>query len=103
MLAGHAAFQTFSVLTRLPGVLRLSTGDASTALKSMFGQPCWLDVVAQTDLFDRLEHLGVAGVALYDALVGEAARVNRRHLLTNDMRAARTYALIGVHFELVGT
>ena len=101
VLSGHAAFESFSVLTRLPGALRLSALEAATALNRAFGVPCWLSGDQQTDLFKRLRSLGVSGGALYDALVGEAARVNDRILLTGDTRAARTYGLIGVTFELV--
>lgn len=102
VLSGHAAFESFSVLTRLPGALRLSSLDAASALSMAFGVPCWLNGEQQTDLFSRLDSLGITGRAIYDALVGEAARVHNRLLLTGDARAARTYGLIGVKFELVG-
>jgi predicted nucleic acid-binding protein len=101
VLSGHAAIEAFSVLTRLPGPLRVSYRDARRALGSMFGSPCWLGEVAQQELFDRLENLGVVGGGVYDALVGEAARANNRVLLTNDARALRTYELLGVDFEMV--
>jgi predicted nucleic acid-binding protein len=101
VLSGHAAFETFSVLTRLPGALRLSAIDAASALRLAFGVPCWLSGEEQTDLFARLNSLGVTGGGIYDALVGEAARVHNRMLLTGDARAARTYGLVGVKFELV--
>jgi hypothetical protein len=39
---------------------------------------------------------------VYDALVGEAARQDGRVLLTRDLRASRTYELLGVRYELVG-
>jgi hypothetical protein len=38
---------------------------------------------------------------VYDALVGEAARVAARTLLTRDHRARRVYAAIGVTIEFV--
>jgi hypothetical protein len=101
VLSGHAAFESFSVLTRLPGELRLSAADAAWALSQAFGTPCWLTAEQQTGLFARLGILGVSGGAMYDALVGEAARTNSRVLLTGDARAARTYGLIGVKFELI--
>ncbi len=68
----------------------------------MFGTPCWLPEAAQQSLFERLRTLGVVGGSVYDALVGEASRVNDRCLLTNDARASRTYELISVKFEIVG-
>ena len=102
LLSGHAAFESFSVLTRLPGALRLGGSDAALVLGQAFGKPCWLSSEQQTDVFTRLGSLGITGGAIYDALVGEAARVHNRVLLTGDARAARTYGLIGVTFELVG-
>jgi hypothetical protein len=102
VLSGHAAFESFSVLTRLPGALRLNAADAASALSLAFGDPCWLSDEQQSDLFSRLGSLGVTGGAIYDALVGEASRVHSRILLTGDARAARTYGLVGVKFELVG-
>ena len=45
---------------------------------------------------------GVAGGAVYDALVGEAARVNGCRLLTRDQRAKRTYELLGVDHQILG-
>jgi hypothetical protein len=101
VLAGHAAFETLSVLTRLPGALRLSETEAIDATTAMFGSPCWLSVTQQQAFFVKLRDHGVAGGAIYDALVGEAARVHGRCLLTADVRAARTYGLVGVEIELV--
>jgi predicted nucleic acid-binding protein len=46
--------------------------------------------------------LGITGGAVYDALVGEAARAHGRILLTRDLRARRTYDLMGVDYEIVG-
>ena len=101
VLSGHAALECFSVLTRLPGALRLNAADAASVLTQAFGDPCWLSREEQSDLFSRLGSLGVTGGAIYDALVGEASRVHNRILLTGDARAARTYGLVGVKFELV--
>lgn len=41
-------------------------------------------------------------VAPSTTLVGEAARINECVLLTRDMRAKRTYDLLGVSYELIG-
>ncbi|MCC5951584.1 MAG: type II toxin-antitoxin system VapC family toxin [Acidimicrobiia bacterium] len=100
-LAGHAAFECYSVLTRLPGAAQVSGTDAAAALRAAFPGSCWLAADEQADLLDRIGPMGVLGGAVYDALVGEAARVRGRTLLTRDRRAVRTYDLIGVHYELV--
>lgn len=44
---------------------------------------------------------GRAGGAVYDALIAAAALEADARLLSRDERAARTYAAIGVQFELV--
>ncbi len=101
VLAGHAAFESFAVLTRLPGVAQVAPADAIAGLKAAFGAPCWLPVEARAALFDRLGTHGLRGSALYDALVGEAARVDGRALITRDRRALPTYRFLGVDVVLV--
>jgi hypothetical protein len=41
-LAGHAAFESYSVLTRLPDPLRVAAADARSALDAAFPERCWL-------------------------------------------------------------
>jgi hypothetical protein len=81
-LSGHAAFETFSVLTRLPLPLRLSARQASEVLHAAFPETCWLESEGTRDLYDRLAEREIAGGAVYDALVGLAARGDGRVLLT---------------------
>jgi predicted nucleic acid-binding protein len=100
-LAGHAAFETFGVLTRLPGVAQVHPSDAAAALAAAFVDPCWLTAKEHSSLLGRLGTLGLRGGACYDALVGEAARARGRVLLTRDRRATRTYDLLGVRYVLV--
>lgn len=100
-LAGHAAFETFSVLTRLPVPLRLNATQAAEVLAAAFPVECWLDTLAAGDLFRRLAGLGIVGGSVYDALVGQAAQTNRRMLLTRDRRAERTYRALAVPYQFV--
>lgn len=100
-LAGHAAFETFSVLTRLPGQLQVPGPVATAALSAAFPDPCWLTAEEHADLLGRLGPAGITGGAVYDALVGETARCRARVLLTRDRRAARTYDVVGARYELV--
>ncbi|HEX7322640.1 MAG TPA: PIN domain-containing protein [Mycobacterium sp.] len=100
-LAGHAVFETYSVLTRLPLPLRLSPDQAGSVLASAFPDDCWLDAAGTSDLRDRLANLNVVGGSVYDALVGQAAVTNRRTLLTRDRRAERTYRSLGVGYRFV--
>lgn len=96
VLAGHAAFESFAVLTRLPGASRIAPADAAAALRAAFGEPCRLSAEAQANLFARVGSHGLRGGAVYDALVGEAARINGRTLATRDRRAVPIYEFLGV-------
>lgn len=101
-LAGHAAFETYSVLTRLPGVLRVAPATASAIVSRAFPRICWLGPVEYEDLMVRLGVLGIAGGAVYDALVGQAAAAHGTTLLTRDRRAERTYRLLDLSYEVIG-
>jgi len=101
VLAGHAAFESYSVLTRLPVPLRLTPAQAIAVLETAFSEPCWLSAHATADLHHRLAEHGIVGGSVYDALVGQAAVTNGRTLLTRDRRAERTYAVLGVEYQFV--
>ncbi len=100
-LAGHAAFETYSVLTRLPLPLRLNAIQATSILVKAFPAECWLDARDTGDLFERLAGLGIVGGSVYDGLVGQAASTNQRVLLTRDRRAERTYLALDVQYQFV--
>ncbi|MGZ5377357.1 MAG: PIN domain-containing protein [Mycobacterium sp.] len=100
-LAGHAVFETYSVLTRLPVPLRLSAGQAASVLTVAFQEECWLDPIGTRDLRDRLSRLDIVGGSVYDALVGQAAVTNHRALLTRDRRAERTYRSLDVEYRFL--
>lgn len=100
-LAGHAAWETFSVLTRMPGQLAVDAPTAADVIERTFPTVCWLSPDASQELFARLRTIGLIGGAVYDALVGEAARTHGRRLLTRDLRARRTYELLGVDHEFI--
>lgn len=95
-LAGHALPETYSVLTRLPGDLRLTPADAARLLDSRFSEPLLLARAEAAELPDTLAELGVAGGAVYDALVALAAAQHGAPLATRDARAVATYEVAGV-------
>lgn len=101
-LAGHAAFETLSVLTRMPGRLSVDTPTAVEIISRLFPEVAWLAATDARALLARCGPSGISGGAVYDALVGEAARVSGARLFTRDQRARRTYDLLGVEYELVG-
>ncbi len=101
-LAGHAAFETYSVLTRLPGSARRSATVVGEILRRSFPGSAFLPTEAAAALLVRLPELGLAGGAVYDALVGAASRHHGLVLVTRDRRAAATYRTLDVDHELIG-
>jgi predicted nucleic acid-binding protein len=100
-LAGHAWFETYSVLTRLPAGLRRSPADAVRLLAHNFPASEFLDEAASAALGAELAGLAISGGAVYDALVGVTARQHRRSLITSDARARPIYEALGIRIELV--
>jgi predicted nucleic acid-binding protein len=98
-LAGHAWFETYSVLTRLPAGLRRSPADALRLLAHNFPATRHLGEAQSAELADDLARLGVSGGAVYDALVGAAARQHQRPLLSGDARARPIYDALGLALE----
>lgn len=100
-VSGHAAFETYSVLTRLPGRARVAPEVAWSAIAAAFPDRCWLSPSLNERLLQRLAAEGIEGGMVYDALVGEAARVAGRTLLTRDLRALRVYDLLSVRYDVI--
>jgi toxin FitB len=100
-LSGHALAETYSVLTRLPGDARLAADDAARLLDARFAAPLVLSAGAAQKIHSTLSRLGIAGGAVYDALVALAAEENRTALATRDARARGTYDAVGVAVILV--
>jgi toxin FitB len=101
-LAGHAWFETYSVLTRLPGGRRRSPADVVALLAHDFQATGFLADEAAAALGPELARLGISGGAVYDALVGAAARQHGRSLVSGDARARPVYEALGVRVRLVG-
>ena len=101
VLSGHAAAETYSVLTRLPGDARVTPADAARLMTDRFGATITLSadrVRAAPTLFAEI---GVWGGAVYDGLVGLAAADNDAELATCDARARSTYEAVGARVVLV--
>lgn len=94
-LAGHALAETYSVLTRLPGDVRLSGADAARLLAARFAPPLMLSASTGRRLPELLSRAGIVGGAVYDALVALAALEHDAELATRDARARDTYERIG--------
>lgn len=101
-LSGHAAIETYSVLTRLPGDVRLTAADAARLIRTRFAPPLLIGLKTSRRLLDVLSELGIAGGATYDALVALAAAEHGADLATRDARARGTYERVGVRVVVVG-
>ncbi|MGQ0624130.1 MAG: type II toxin-antitoxin system VapC family toxin [Sporichthyaceae bacterium] len=100
-LAGHAAFETYSVLTRLPAPWRRSPEITLLLMQRALPATVHLSGERAGSLLIDLARAQLAGGATFDALVGAAAVEHGSTLITADRRAAGTYAALGVDVELV--
>jgi predicted nucleic acid-binding protein len=100
-LSGHAAFETFSVLTRLPPPSRRTPAAVARLLAHNFPRSRFLSAQGAQGLHARLASLGIAGGAVYDALVGATAAEHGIRLATRDRRAAETYRALEIDFEVI--
>jgi predicted nucleic acid-binding protein len=101
-LAGNAWYETYSVLTRMPAGIRRGPADVRQLLSHDFPGAWFLDAAATNALTSELVRLEITGGAVYDALVGAAARHHDVPLLTSDRRALRTYEALGVRVQVIG-
>ena len=100
-LSGHAAFETFSVLTKLPPPSRRTPRAVARLLAHNFPGSLFLSAREAERLHARLASLGIAGGAVYDALVAATAAEHGVTLATRDRRAAETYRALDIDFELI--
>jgi predicted nucleic acid-binding protein len=101
ILTTHSLAETYSVLTRLPGDARVAPLDAVRLLEANFGPALPVPQSEVIRLPGVLAPVGIAGGAVYDALVGLAARAAGVPLATRDARALGTYAALGVEVEVI--
>ena len=101
-LSGHALFETFSVLTRLPPPSRRTPAAVARLLAANFPGSRFLGARRAADLAAGLGSNGVAGGAVYDALVAATAAEHGLVLATRDRRALDTYRALGVRVQLIG-
>lgn len=100
-LAGHAAFETHSVLTRTPPPHRVTAAAAARLISRNFPHSRFLSERAAAALLAELSGSQFAGRAVYDALVGAAAREHSLILVSRDHRASEIYRLLGVEVQLL--
>lgn len=100
-LAGHAAFETYSVLTRMPAPIRRPPAVVADLLRRNFLASRFLGAAATRRTLQELADLGVAGGSVYDALVAATAREHHTTLLTRDVRAIDTYRAFGIALRVL--
>lgn len=101
-LIAHVAFETASVLTRLPEGLRIPASLVVESLRENFPDR-WLslDGAHARGALERAVAAGLRGGALYDALIAATAAHHGVPLLSADRRARRTYDALGADVTYV--
>ncbi len=100
-LAGHAAFETYSLLTRLAPPDRLTPEAARRLIEVNFPHSRFLSSKGSAAVIAQLSARGIAGGAVYDALVAAVAAQHGLRLVSRDARAAGTYRAMGAELELL--
>ncbi len=101
-LSAHAVAETYSVLTRPPGDVRVAPADAARLMRARFVAHLHLRPKTAACLPEILSELGIAGGAVYDALVALTAVEHDAERATRDARATATYEAIGARVIAVG-
>lgn len=96
LLCGHAAVETYSVMTRYPGDARFRPLDAVAVINDWFAGTVIPPEDAARRIPQILAEAGVFGGAVYDGLVALTALHHDLPLATRDRRARPTYAALGV-------
>jgi predicted nucleic acid-binding protein len=102
-LPAQVFIETYSVLTRLPPPHRATAAVVEQFLRTTFPEaPLTLPGGAYRRLVEAAAGSGIAGGAIYDALIGLTAKRANAKLLTLDRRAVAAYEAVGVRYELLG-
>jgi predicted nucleic acid-binding protein len=98
---GHALFETYSVITRLPGDARGSANDVARVLEANFERPLMLSENSAKQAVAHFAEKGIFGGSVWDGLVGLAAIEHNATLVTRDARALAIYDALGVETLLL--
>jgi predicted nucleic acid-binding protein len=93
-IPAHALVETYSVLTRLPAEMRVSSNEVNRVIDDSFSEILVLPPKVLRQIHHEFASAGIIGGAVYDGLVGITARENRLTLVSRDSRAAPTYATL---------
>jgi predicted nucleic acid-binding protein len=102
-MVAHCLVETYSVLTRLPAPHRMTPDVVASYLDRSFDAlPVFaLSASEQRKLVGVCSARGLAGGAIYDALIAAACVHADLSLLTLDVRARPTYSALAAEHELL--
>jgi predicted nucleic acid-binding protein len=99
-LIGHAAIESYSVLTRLPPPHRAHPSIVHAFITERFTEPfLTLSETGYQGLLATIAAGQILGGPAYDALIAFTAAEHHATLLSLDLRAAPTYEAVGATVE----
>ena len=103
-LVAHTIAETFAVLSAPAGPYPAVAEDVLAYLEPFLDRaPIGIAPGAYPEAVAELTAAGIVGGAVYDGLIGVAARERGAEVVSLDVRAARTYGRVGVSFRLLAT
>jgi predicted nucleic acid-binding protein len=101
-LIAHVLAETYANLTGRHGLARVAPSMAAETLRRLAGDgPLALSPEGHQRMLRRASEAGLMGGAIYDALIAATAQEAGARLVSLDKRAARTYDVMGVPYELL--
>jgi predicted nucleic acid-binding protein len=100
-LLAHVMLETFSIMTSARDGYPMSPSAVSQALGAFDHPVLQLPPDEYLPLIRRSSEGGRTGGAIYDAQIAATAKHHGLMLLSRDRRAATTYDLVGVDYELI--
>jgi predicted nucleic acid-binding protein len=101
-LVEHCVLEAYSVLTRLPPPHRAAGEVVTGFLRARsLRPPLRLGPKSHREFVLTLSEHGMAGGAVYDALVAATVAEHGHSLVSCDRRAASTYERYGIRFEIL--
>lgn len=101
-LVAHTIAETFAVLSAPNGPYPAVPEDVMAFLQPFLDRdPIGIEPAAYPQAVSELTLAGVAGGAVYDGLIGLAAKQRGAELISLDVRAASTYRRLDVDFRLL--
>lgn len=101
-LIAHTIAETFAVLSAPAGPYPALPDDVVVYLRQFLElEPIGIAPAAYPEAVREMSSAGVTGGAVYDGLIGLSSSRPGAELVSLDVRAARTYARLGVDFRLL--